>query len=90
MIQFTGIAYVLLIVLTVINSVNVKLAVSLQRWLTYSKLVAIAIVTMVGFVFLGKNGGVVHDNLSSSFKDSGVCLFALSSIVSEFHSVIFK
>ena len=60
-----------LITLAVVNSVNVKAAAAVQRWLTYSKLVAIAMVTVVGIVFLGRFGSVVQTNFSNPFQHSG-------------------
>jgi amino acid transporter len=68
---YKGVAYALLIVLAAVNSLNVPLAAGLQRWTTYSKLFAIGLVTIVGFVFLAKDGQSVHDNFRHSFHGSG-------------------
>ena len=44
----------------------------LHRWLTYAKLLAIALVSVIGFVYLARQGPVAHANFSGTFRNSCV------------------
>ena len=69
-----GAAYAVLLLLTAVNCANVHLAAACQRWLTYAKLVAIALVAVVGVVYLARGGDVPHTNFSHTFANSSQCM----------------
>ena len=56
----------------IINALDVKAAEVVLKYLTYTKLGALAMVTVIGLVFIGKNGTAVHQNLSNSFENSSL------------------
>ena len=71
----TGIGLVVLWIAIAINSLDVKAAESILKYLTYMKLGALALVAVIGFVFAGKGGAAAHDNFSNAFANSGLLLF---------------
>ena len=67
-----GAAYAVLVLLTAVNCLNVHLAAACQRWLTYTKLVAIALVAVVGVVYLARAGAVEQTNFSHVFANTSL------------------
>lgn len=72
-----SIAIAMIAVITLMNVISVRLAVKVTDIFTTLKVLALALIIIVGLVFLGKHAGepnsVAHQNLHNGFSNSSKC-----------------